>query len=98
MGGGGGARGREGVCVAGNLGGGGLNIFFRGRNSHQDYLSAPSICKSVLSGMGGGCVNSTSWLRYPPKGKKTVNYYTVVFFLLPPYLLRCRPFSEEKCL
>ena len=32
-GGGGGMRGREGVC--GEFGGGGLNIFFRGRNSHQ---------------------------------------------------------------
>ena len=34
---GGGARGRESVC--GDLGGGGrLNIFFRGRNSHQAGL------------------------------------------------------------
>ena len=32
-GGGGGARGWEGAC--GELGGGGVNIFFRGRNSHQ---------------------------------------------------------------
>ena len=31
---GGGARGREGVC--GEFGGGGLNILFRGRNSHQE--------------------------------------------------------------
>ena len=29
-----GARGREGVC--GEFGEGGLNIFFRGRNSHQE--------------------------------------------------------------
>ena len=29
----GGGRGREGVC--GKSGGGGLNIFFRARNSHQ---------------------------------------------------------------
>ena len=35
-GGGRGARGRESVC--GELGGGGLNIFFRGRNSHQVSL------------------------------------------------------------
>ena len=31
----GGGRGWEGVC--GQLGGGGLNIFFRGRNSHQVF-------------------------------------------------------------
>ena len=45
----GGARGQEGV--EGNLGGiwgGGLNISFRGRNSHQDCFSCPYLVELGL--------------------------------------------------
>ena len=46
--GGGGPRGREGVC-GDFLGGGGLNIFFRGRNSHQVLLSCNHLIGSASS-------------------------------------------------
>ena len=41
----GGPRGRDGVCR--ELGGGGLNIFFRGRKAHQGYvvILATMACK-----------------------------------------------------
>ena len=50
----GGRRGREDVCgELGNFGGGGLNIFFRGRNVHQGNLlklrSLDPSCPFLLS-------------------------------------------------
>ena len=67
----GGAMGREGVC--GEFGGGGLNIFLGGRNSHQAF-----VVRQIVSFEGWSCKHIFTELQHNPPSQ-----YVLITRFLP---------------
>ena len=68
--GGGGERGREGVCSKLAGGGGGLNIFFQGRNSFQEDYTLKSRGNLICNPVWSNGISPRRWNKTTPKFSK----------------------------